>query len=683
MANISLVSRLLNGVQRQVDLSTNTLVVNVVKVGGGAGTDLTKTILDGLIALYNGLPLATNGSDGSRLVGDFNNYTHFTPTAATVKGALLGIDAALGTASSALDGTFRIENTSDPTKMLAFDASAITTGTTRTLKMANADVDLANLTNSNISASAGIVYSKLSLTNSIVNADIASAAAIALTKLAAVTAHRALASDASGFIVASSVTDTELGYLSGVTSAIQTQLAGKLSLTGGTMSGAINMGANKITNLASGTTTGDALQWGQIGAANGIAGLDGGGKVPVSQLPNSIMEFQGVWNATTNSPSLVDGTGNIGDVYRVNVAGTQDLGSGSQTFVVGDWVIYDAGGIWRLAHAGADAVLTVNGAAGIVTVNAINQLTGDVTTSAASGSQSKAATIAAIQGTAVAGTTGTGNVVFSAAPTFTGLLSGSSASFSSTITASNFSGSSSGTNTGDQTITLTGDVTGSGTGSFATSIAANAVTTTKINNAAVTAAKLGAVTDGITLDQLGSGSTLEIKALGVGTAQLAAASVTAPKLGAVTDGITVDQNGAGSTIQVLGAPALRMAQVAGESFAATTVFAVRYAKAADAGFVAGRVYKADDDSTSSDNFWAIGLVYPAGSVSAGGAIVVTEAGIINVPGHGFTVGAPVWLTAAGAISSTAPSASLTADVKIGMVKDANNIDVNVQVMGVN
>ena len=38
----------------------------------------------------------------------------------------------------------------------------------------------------------------------------------------------------------------------------------------------------------------------------------------------------------------------------------------------------------------------------------------------------------------------------------------------------------SGSNTGDQTITLTGDITGTGTGSFATTIAAKAVTLTKL-----------------------------------------------------------------------------------------------------------------------------------------------------------------------------------------------------------
>lgn len=51
-------------------------------------------------------------------------------------------------------------------------------------------------------------------------------AAIGLSKLASLTANRALISDGSGVISASSVTNTELGYLSGATSNIQTQLNG-------------------------------------------------------------------------------------------------------------------------------------------------------------------------------------------------------------------------------------------------------------------------------------------------------------------------------------------------------------------------------------------------------------------------------------------------------------------------
>ena len=86
-----------------------------------------------------------------------------------------------------------------------------------------------SIVNADISASAAIAYSKLNLASSIVNADISASAAISLSKLATLTANRALVSDGSGVISASSVTNTELGYLSGVTSAIQTQLDGKVS----------------------------------------------------------------------------------------------------------------------------------------------------------------------------------------------------------------------------------------------------------------------------------------------------------------------------------------------------------------------------------------------------------------------------------------------------------------------
>lgn len=82
------------------------------------------------------------------------------------------------------------------------------------------------------------------------------------------------------------------------------------------------------------------------GGANGVATLDSAGKVPVSQLPSSIMEYKGTWNATTNVPALADGIGDNGDVYRVSVGGTINLGSGSITFSVGDYVIYN-GTTWE------------------------------------------------------------------------------------------------------------------------------------------------------------------------------------------------------------------------------------------------------------------------------------------------------------------------------------------------
>jgi len=51
--------------------------------------------------------------------------------------------------------------------------------------------------------------------------------------------NRALITDSTGLLSQSAVTSTELGYISGVTSAVQTQVDGKLSLSGGTMTGAL------------------------------------------------------------------------------------------------------------------------------------------------------------------------------------------------------------------------------------------------------------------------------------------------------------------------------------------------------------------------------------------------------------------------------------------------------------
>lgn len=54
-----------------------------------------------------------------------------------------------------------------------------------------------------------------------------SATGTTVTPLAAITANKAIISNGSGLPIASTTTDTEIGYVSGVTSAIQTQFTGK------------------------------------------------------------------------------------------------------------------------------------------------------------------------------------------------------------------------------------------------------------------------------------------------------------------------------------------------------------------------------------------------------------------------------------------------------------------------
>ena len=74
--------------------------------------------------------------------------------------------------------------------------------------------------------------------------------AISTVKTSDLTANRALISNGSGKIAVSSVTSTQLGYVSGVTSAIQTQLNNKAALNSPAFTG-----TPKAPTASAGTNT--------------------------------------------------------------------------------------------------------------------------------------------------------------------------------------------------------------------------------------------------------------------------------------------------------------------------------------------------------------------------------------------------------------------------------------------
>ena len=90
------------------------------------------------------------------------------------------------------------------------------------------------------------------------------------------TASRALVSNSSGKVAVSAVTSTELGYLDGVTSNVQTQLDSKLSTSGGTISGVITTTDGDVVNrnvTTSGTYFYGGTNFGD-GAFIGLYGKD-------------------------------------------------------------------------------------------------------------------------------------------------------------------------------------------------------------------------------------------------------------------------------------------------------------------------------------------------------------------------------------------------------------------------
>lgn len=176
----------------------------------------------------------------------------------------------------------------------------------------------------------------LNTLSNIDNADIKSGAAIDATKIGP-----------------GSVSNTEFGYLDGVTSSIQTQFTGKQSTS-------------------------------EKGQVNGYASLDGGGKVPVTQLPSTVMTLEGQWNASINSPTLSDGTGDPGQIYETTVAGTVNFGNGPYTFAVGDWAVYGNDGKWYKS-INSNQVNSVAGKVGTVTL-VLDDMT-DVTISAPTNNQ--------------------------------------------------------------------------------------------------------------------------------------------------------------------------------------------------------------------------------------------------------------------------------------------------------
>ena len=119
-----------------------------------------------------------------------------------------------------------------------------------------------------------------------------------------------------------------------------------------------------FATAAQGAKADTAVQQSTVGQPNGVASLDSTGKVPTSQIPQmGDLNYQGTWNASTNTPTLTSSVGTKGYYYVVNVSGSTNL-NGISDWVVGDWAVFN-GSIWQKID-NTDAVTSVNGQTGTV-----------------------------------------------------------------------------------------------------------------------------------------------------------------------------------------------------------------------------------------------------------------------------------------------------------------------------
>ena len=144
----------------------------------------------------------------------------------------------------------------------------------------------------------------------------------------------------------------------------------------------INNGATFAGDI---TVSGGDITLGGTGRIQGIdtvsVGTDAANKTyvdaQIATIPSGL-NFQGNWNASTNSPTLASGTGTPGFYYNVSVAGSTNL-DGETDWQIGDWAVFvEAGATDKWEKIDNTSALTGTGVAGRVAYwDSTNNLTQD------------------------------------------------------------------------------------------------------------------------------------------------------------------------------------------------------------------------------------------------------------------------------------------------------------------
>ena len=330
-----------HGVTGSVVGTTDTQTLTNKSISGTANT---------LTGIPNSATTATSANTASAIVardasGNFSAGTVTANLTGNVTGAVTG-NASTATA---------LQTARDFQILGDVEASAVSFNGTGNVNLTT-QIAAGVIVNADVNSSAQIAYSKLNLANSITNADINASAAIDKTKISGTAITAADTGTVTSTMIANgTIVDADINAAANITF---TKLAAPVS--------SFSMNSQKITNLATPTASTDAatkayadlmIPLTQKAAANGVATLDAGGKVPSSQLPDVAITNTFVVASQAAQLALTAQTGDV--AVRTDLNKSFIL-TAEPASVLGNW---------QELLTPTDSVLSVDGRTGAVTLS--------------------------------------------------------------------------------------------------------------------------------------------------------------------------------------------------------------------------------------------------------------------------------------------------------------------------
>jgi len=657
MAEISRLARLLNGMSRGIDLASNTLVVGDIKIGGGSGTTLNQTQLNSLLTLIGGndISAALHHHDGRYYTeteldaGQLDNR-YYTETE---------LDA--GQLDNRYFTETELQSTTDSDSGAdKIGATAVRTQTTAQSIMEQLDTDLA-AAESSLSGHLDGGASK----------------------------HDASEIDVEG--VYTNITgstdlettiasiDTDLGTKADDADVIKKD--GSVAFTADQ-----SMGGFKLTNLGAPVASSDAARLEDVQAA------------AAGQLPKAPVDLVSTSNITLSGEQTIDGV--LTSTSRVLVAGqTNTDDNGIYVTAAGAWSrATDADGTPSSEIARGNTVLVLQGTGNANTVYILNATDAVDPAAIAAGTESQEWIIysRAESTTASLGVTKVGldfrladaalsnGISVTSGAIAIGLDTDPGLEFNSNALRVKIKAASGLIRDADGLSVTLGDFSTTdlveGTNQYFTEARVRATVLTGFTAGAGTVTAADSVLQAFQKLQ-GNFNDLDASQVGFSPAVLTDWNGDADP-GQTDDAL--DQLAARTKTleQAGGNESVIESMIAGEAMSANTLLCVRMAKG---GETSGRVYLADKDATTNDDFHVIGMIYSTTAISAADPITVYKNGKFDLgAAHALDIGQVHFLGAAGAVinggtnGANAPTTANEAAKPVCIARETNVIEVQIQ-----